>query len=110
VFGVAAVFGFSHTLFNPIPSIQFITVLPLTSLVLFIALRVLNYIGNKSVQQPLFSMLLFGIILIIGLAFLDNLWIHLCSSLDKSLLMATVLFLVTMLVDLLVTQRLYLKI
>ncbi|MDE6407311.1 MAG: hypothetical protein K2K48_04890 [Anaeroplasmataceae bacterium] len=106
---VAVVFGFSHSLLSPIPSMQFITILPLTSLVLFIALRVLNYISNKAIKQPLFSMLFFGIILIIGLAFLDNMCIHLCSSLDKSLLMATVLLIVTIVVDLLVTQKIYLK-
>ncbi|MDE5545874.1 MAG: hypothetical protein K2I88_00260 [Anaeroplasmataceae bacterium] len=106
---VAAVFGFSHSLLSQIPPIQFITIIPLTSLVLFIALRVLNFISNKANKQPLFSMVFFGIILIIGLAFLDNMCIHLCSSLDKSLLMATVLLLVTILVDLLVTQKIYLK-
>lgn len=106
---VAAVFGFSHSLLNPIPPMQYITILPLTSFILFIGLRVLNFISNKALQSPIFSMFLFGILFIIGLAFLDNIWFHLCSSFDKSLLMATVLLFVTSLTDLLVTQKIYLR-
>ncbi|MDE6660578.1 MAG: hypothetical protein K2J93_01990 [Anaeroplasmataceae bacterium] len=108
--GVTAVFGFSHSLLSPIPSVQFITIVPLTSLVLFIVLRILNYISNKATKQPIFSMILFGILVIVGMAFLDDMCIHLCSSLDKSLVMATVLLITTSLIDLFVTQKLYLKI
>ncbi|MDE7213401.1 MAG: hypothetical protein K2N42_02355 [Anaeroplasmataceae bacterium] len=106
---VAAVFGFSHSLLSPIPSVEFITIVPLTSLVLFIALRILNYISNKATKQPIFSMVLFSILLIIGLAFLDDMCLHICSSLDKSLVMATVLLITTTIVDLFVTQKLYFK-
>ncbi|MDE7095823.1 MAG: hypothetical protein K2O23_04970, partial [Anaeroplasmataceae bacterium] len=107
---VTAVFGFSHSLLSPIPSIEFITIVPLTSLVLFIALRIINFISNKATKRPIFSMVLFGILLIIGLAFLDDMCIHICSSLDKSLVMATVLLITTSIVDLFVTQKLYFKI
>lgn len=108
-FWVAVVFGFAHSLLNPIPSINFISILPLTSFVFFIGNRFLSFISNKAKQYPIFSMILFGIIFIIGISFLDSICFHLCSSFDKSLLMATSLFIVTSLTDLLITQKIYLK-
>lgn len=107
---VAVVFGFSTSLLNDFPTTHFITILPLTSLVYFLGLRVMNFISNKAIKQPLLSMLIFGVMFVICLAFLDDLCFHICENLDKSFLMATVLFIVTILIDLFVTQKMYLKI
>lgn len=70
----------------------------------------MNFISNKAKHQPLLSILIFGVIFVTCLAFLDNLWFHICENLDKSFLLASVLFIVTVLTDVLVTQKMYLKI
>ncbi|MCM1131289.1 MAG: hypothetical protein NC310_00985 [Roseburia sp.] len=107
---VAVAFGFSSSLLNNIPSFHFFTILPLTALIYFLGLRVMNFISNRATHQPLFSMLIFGVIFVICVAFLDNLCFQICETLDKSFLMSSILFVITLLTDLFVTQKMYLKI
>ncbi|MDE7263336.1 MAG: hypothetical protein K2N64_01565 [Anaeroplasmataceae bacterium] len=105
---VCIVFGFTHSLLNPIASEQFIRIVPLTSFVLFIALRSMNYASNKMTNQhPLFFMGLIYIVVIIVFAFIDNLYFHICISLDKSFLMATLLLITASVVDMIYTRKVY---
>lgn len=105
---VSIVFGFTHSMLNPIPPMQFLMVVPLTSLVLFLVLRSLNYVSNKmNIQHPLFFIIVSYVIIIIVFAFLDNLYFHICSSLDKSLLMSSLLMIIVTMVDMAYTKKIY---
>ncbi|MDE6656794.1 MAG: hypothetical protein K2J85_07370 [Anaeroplasmataceae bacterium] len=106
---VVIVFGFARSLLNPIPPLHYITIVPLTSLALFIGLRIMVFISNKATINSLFAMFIFCIIYILGLSFLDDLCFHICSSLGNSILMTSALFIIATIVDLFITQKIYLK-
>lgn len=106
--GVTAIFGFMHFLMEPVPPIYFVKIVPILTLILFLGLRIGNVISNRSVQHPFFSLFLFEIILIAGLAIVDTTWLHLCSSFDKSLVLAFVHVVCATCIDIGITQRIVL--
>lgn len=104
--GVSVLFGFMSFILNPIEPARFISIIPLTSLILFLAFRVYSIISNRfATKNPIFMMLILSGILIVILAFIDTTWIHLCGSFSDSILLAGALVLMGLIVDLYVAQK-----
>ena len=105
---VAAIFGFSHSLFNPLPPLHFLYIIPLLSLILVILMRILILLMNYSRGNPFWLILVFSFIIIFTFAMVDSYWLHLCESLDSSLLLSSVLWLSFMGLDIWIQKKFFL--
>ncbi len=105
---IAAIFGFSSSLLNPISPYKFLYIIPSISLLLVILMRLLVMIMNHTSWNPFSVLLLFSFTSIFGLAFLDSYWIHLCRTLDSSFLLATIVWLSFIGLDLWIQRKIFL--
>lgn len=102
--GVMLTFGFGRSFLSDIPATHFITILPLVTLVLFLALRITSFVSNS---HSLWTSLICFIAIVILMGLVDGLWLHICKSIDKSFVMVSLLAIVSILGDLYFSKKIY---
>ncbi|MDE6584560.1 MAG: hypothetical protein K2K15_04070 [Anaeroplasmataceae bacterium] len=102
--GVMLTFGFGRSFLNDIPATHFITIIPLVTLALFLALRITSFVSNS---HSLWTSLICFIMIVILMGFVDGLWLHICKSMDKSFAMVSLLAIITILGDLYFSKKIY---
>lgn len=105
---VVMVLGFMNFILIPIEPKLYITIIPITSLILYLSFRIVNVISNQiNGRNAIFFLILFGLVLIFVLACVDQTWIHCCKSFSDSLLLCFAQVLIALFMDLFCTQRLF---
>lgn len=105
-----AVFGFSTDLLNPISPLLYLLIIPLTAFVFYFSLRFLNFITNSFFNSSIAFMIIGSLVLVFIYAIADDMFIHICSGFNNSLVLSFVLMLVNTFTDIIYTKRYYSKI
>lgn len=105
---VTVVFGFMNFILTPIEPILYATIIPITSLVLYLSFRIMNIILNQTEgKNSIYYLFLLVIALVFILAYVDQTWIHLCDTFSDSLLLCFGQVIIALIMDLFCTQRLF---
>lgn len=105
---VVMMFGFMNFILIPIEPKVYITLIPITSLILYLAFRIVNVVSNQiDARNAIFFLILFGLVLVFVLASVDQAWIHCCKSFSDSLLLCFAQVIIALFMDLFCTQRLF---
>lgn len=91
-FWIAIVLGYSNSLLNFMSTSQFFILLFSIAGIFVILLRGMAFLMNTLKGNPLSFLILFSLVTILSFAFIDGMWIHLCVSMDASLLLGTILW------------------
>ncbi len=106
---VAVTFGLMYFILNPIEPTQFITIVPITSLILFLSFRIGSLLSNHFAKNhPILALFIFSGMVIWVLALIDNAYIHLCGNFSDSLLLASAQVIIGLILDLYVAQKIIL--